>query len=187
MNTFALSRTFVVLACLVILSSLPSAAARAQRREHLTPEEIELIREAQELDRRTAVFVKAAERRLLALTDPAAAARQSAKDAEKWGEVKGTRTQLFNDVAKILDEAVVNIDDTAARDQKSSLLHKSLGKLAEAAARFVPRLTAMRDAAQSVEEREALESAVEKSQEILEAAKRHETDAPEKPSKKGSK
>ena len=187
MNKAARRRTLTVLLSLLLLSSL-HATALAQKREHLTPEEIDLIREAQALDLRTAVFVKAAERRMLALTDPAAAAKQAVKDAEKWGEVKGTRTQLLSDVVRILDEAVVNIDDTAARDARSSLLHKSLRKLAEASGRFVSQLTPMRDASQSIPEREALESAIEKAQEILEAAKAHETDAPpEKPEKKKGK
>src|ERR687884_156168 len=72
--------------------------APAQKREHLTPEEIELVRDNQELDKRTEVFIKAAERRLLAVTSPEEAARQAAKEKEKWGEVKGTRVQLLYDI-----------------------------------------------------------------------------------------
>lgn len=167
------------------LSTLPTAA---QRREHLTPEEVELVRDAQQLDLRTAVFIQAAERRLLALTDPAS--KQLEKDKEKWGEVAGTRKQLFDDVFRILDEAVLNIDDTATRDPKSALLAKSLAKLAGAATRLLPRLMPLRDSSQNTGEREALEEVVEKANEIIEAAKRHGVDEnaeQEKSGKKGSK
>lgn len=176
-------------AALLILFALlaPSSAAAAPQREHLTPEEIEIIRDTQELDKRTAVFVKAVERRLLALTDPSA--KQLRDELEKWGEVKGTRTQLLSDVARILDEAVVNIDDAHTHNQKSPLLRKALYKLSEASNRLIPKLLPLRAAAQSETEREVLEQAIEQAQQIVEAAKTHainEEDAKEKGGKKGN-
>ena len=152
------------------LVSLPTHAAAPQR-EHLTPEEVEIIRDTQELDKRTAVFIKAAERRLLALSDPSA--KQLKDDLEKWGEVKGTRTQLLSDVARILDEAVVNIDDAHTHNQKSPLLRKALFKLSEASNRFIPQLVPLRAAAKDDSEREVLEQAIEQAQQIVEAAKTH--------------
>ncbi|HZI19263.1 MAG TPA: hypothetical protein VEY09_11770 [Pyrinomonadaceae bacterium] len=170
---------------------LPAAgAAHAQRREHLTAEEIELIRDNQELDKRTAVFVKAAERRLLAITDPAGAARQFEKEKEKWGEVKGTRAQLVYDLSKILDEAVVNIDDVHERAPESPLLRRALFNLAEAAGRFLPRLTPLRDSTEDERERETLERAIEAAQEIVEAARAHKVSADDlkaKDERKGKK
>lgn len=176
-------------AALLILFALlvPFEAAAAPQREHLTPEEIEIIRDTQELDKRTAVFVKAVERRLLALTDPSA--KQLKDDLEKWGEVKGTRTQLLSDVARILDEAVVNIDDAHTHNQKSPLLRKALYKLSEASNRLIPQLLPLRAAARSETEREVLEQAIEQAQQIVEAAKTHainEEDAKEKGGKKGN-
>ncbi len=168
------------------LVSLPAHAAAPQR-EHLTPEEIEIIRDTQELDKRTGVFIKAVERRLLALTDPSA--KQLKDDLEKWGEVKGTRAQLLSDVARILDEAVVNIDDAHTHNQKSPLLRKSLYKLSEASNRFLPQLVPLRASAQNEPERENLEQAIEQAQQIVDAAKTHainEDDAKEKSGKKGN-
>src|ERR1044071_7896028 len=100
MNKY-LSKYAALFALALIL--LPCALARAQARDHLTPEEADLVRESQELDKRTQVFVKAAERRMLAATNPEEFARESAKDKEKWGEGKGTRTQLIYDVSQILE------------------------------------------------------------------------------------
>jgi hypothetical protein len=166
---------------------LAHAASAVPQREHLTPEEIEIVRDTQELDKRTGVFIKAVERRLLALSDPSA--KQLKDEVEKWGEVKGTRTQLLSDVSRILDEAVVNIDDAHTHNQKSPLLRKALYKLSEASNRFLPQLLPLRAAAQSEPERESLEQAIEKAQEVIEAAKTHaidENDAKEKSGKKGN-
>jgi hypothetical protein len=181
----------LLLLAALLISAVPALAANAaaaQKREHLTPEEIEFIRDAQKLDLRTGVFIKAAERRLLMIADPAS--KQLGKDTEKWGELKGTRRQLFDDVYRILDEAVLNIDDTAQRDPKSALLNKSLSKLAEAARRFLPQLAPLRDSAQNDDERKTLDEVIEKAEEIIEAAKRHDVDAvpeKEKSGKKGDK
>src|ERR1043166_9597241 len=96
-----------------------AAAVHAQKREHLTEEEIELVRENQELDARTGVFIKAAERRLLAVTNPAESAKNAPKEKEKWGEVQGSRVQLLYDISKILEEAVVNVDDVGEHNPES--------------------------------------------------------------------
>ncbi|PYT00233.1 MAG: hypothetical protein DMF65_08670 [Acidobacteria bacterium] len=157
---------------IVLLVSLPcSASATARQREHLTDEEVELVRDNQELDKRTAVFIKAAERRLLAVTSPEEAAKQSAKDKETWGEVKGTRAQLLYDISKILDEAVVNIDDSALHNPDSPLLRKSLYMLSEAVGRILPQLDRLRAGAREQTEADQLDRAIETAKEIADAAK----------------
>src|SRR3712207_6755130 len=118
-----------------------AATAHAQRREHLTPEEIELVRDNQELDARTKVFITAAERRLLAVTNPAESEKNAPKEKEKWGVVQGSRTQLFYDISKILEEAVVNVDDVAEHNPQSPLLRKALYMLAVASNKMLPELT----------------------------------------------
>jgi nucleotide-binding universal stress UspA family protein len=159
------------LALFVLALCLAAPAAAARQREHLTPEEIELVRDNQELDARTDVFIKAAERRLLAITNPAEAAKNAARDKEKWGEVKGSREQLFYDISKILDEAVVNVDDWGEHHPESPLLRRSLYMLAEEANRLLPELTKLREAAASEGEADQLERALETAREITDAAK----------------
>jgi hypothetical protein len=170
-------RAFLPLA-LAALSLLPAArsdaaSASAQRREHLTAEEVEMVRDTQELDRRVALFVKIAERRVAAVAGGAAGApAPSAKDAEKWGEPpKGTRAQLFNDLARILDEAINNIDDVGARAPNSSQIPKAVRHLADAAARLLPQLTPLRESAEAEGEREALEQVIDNLEQVLDAAK----------------
>jgi hypothetical protein len=166
------ARAAALLLFTLCLCQMPPVAAAAQRtREHLTPEEIELVRDNQVLDGRTGVFIKAAERRLLAVTNPQEAARNAPKEKEKWGELKGTRTQLFYDIAKILDEAVVNVDDVAAHDPDSPLLRKSLYMLAAAAGRILPELSKLREGVTEEAEADQLDRALETAREIAEAAK----------------
>lgn len=154
--------------CLCLSLAAPAAA---QKREHLTLEEIELVRDNQELDARTNVFIKAAERRLLAVTNPAESAKNAPKEKEKWGEVQGTRTQLFYDISKILEEAVVNVDDVAEHNPESPLLRKSLYMLSEATGRMLPQLTKLREDVKSEAEADQLDRALETAHEITDAAK----------------
>ena len=93
------------------------------------------------------------------------------KDKEKWGELKGTRTQLLYDISKILDEAVVNIDDAAIHNPDSPLLRKSLYMLSEAVGRILPQLDRLRAAAQEQSEADQLDRAIETAKEIADAAK----------------
>jgi hypothetical protein len=160
-------------ALLMVLSGLLSVMAHppGAARDYLTPKEEERVKEAQILDKRIEVFIKVAERRLLALTDPAASSKQVQKDLDKWGELpKGTRTELMMDIYNILDAAVTNIDDVALRDEHNRLLPKALRKLAEAATRFQTQLVAMREQIREGQERAALERVMENVQEILGAA-----------------
>lgn len=171
-NFFAAGFALIMAALLI---SLPAHARNNIKRDHLTEQEVELVRDAQALDKRTDVFIRAAERRLQAINDPAAAAssKQIQKEMEKWGPLpKGTRPELLNDFAKILDEAINNIDDVAARDAKNPLVSKSLRKLAAAVNTFLPQISAMRNSARDGEELAALEEALDNMQQITEAANR---------------
>jgi hypothetical protein len=160
-------------ALLIIMAvASPVSAGSWAARDYLTPKEEERVKEAQILDKRIEVFIKAAERRLLALTDRnAAATKQAQKDLEKWGELPtGTRVELIMDIANIFDAAVTNIDDVALRDESNRLLPKALRKLAEAATRFEAQLAPMREQTQDANERSAIEKVSETVQEILAAA-----------------
>ena len=133
----------LLLAAVLILGCC-SLATAFQAREHLTEQEIELVKDAQILDKRIDVFIKAADRRVLVLsgTGPdAATAKQLKKDSDSWGELPtGSRAELIADIAGIFDEAITNIDDVSSRDEKNPLIAKALRKLAAAATRIVEQL-----------------------------------------------
>ena len=166
------SIAWILVCALLAGPSQLSARVPRPRRDSLTEQEVERVREAQALDKRTEVFIKVVERRLLALTDPnAASSKQVQKDAEKWGDLpKGTRAELLSDIANVLDEAVTNIEDVGARDSRSRLIPKSLRILAQASTRFLPQLTALRDQLKDERELGALEKVLENVQEIVTAS-----------------
>lgn len=168
---------FLIRPILIVALSLVAFSVNSYaQRDQLTDKEQNLVREAQELPKRTEVFIKAIDRRMLVISvgAQAAAAKQSKKELELWGEMPtGTRAELFSDIARILDEAITNIDDAAERSPKSPLLKPSLQKLNDAATRLLPQLTALRSNAADGDERERLEQAIENAQAIIEAAKRN--------------
>ena len=143
----------------------------AQSRDHLTPQEVELIQEAQILDKRIDIFIKATERRMKVLTGvPAGDAKQLKKDSEVWGELPtGTRAELLDDIAKILEEAITNIDDVSMHDEKNPLLPKAVRKLATAATQIANQLTPLREQTKSAAELSSIEQALENAQMIMDA------------------
>ena len=165
-----ITRTLLIsslLLCFVIVSH-----AATWQRDHLTPQEVDLVKEAQALDKRIDVFIKAAERRLMVINNTAAAnAKLLKKDSERWGELPtGSRAELVGDIARIFDEAITNIDDVSARDERNPLIAKSLRKLASSVNTILGQLKPLSTEAKSDAEIASFELLNEDAQSILEAA-----------------
>lgn len=167
-----IARSSALLLGVVLLVSANSAAVAFQAREHLTPEEIDLVKEAQILDKRIEIFIKAADRRMLALGGAdTTGAKQPKKDSEKWGELPtGSRSELIGDIARIFDEAITNIDDVNSRDENNPLIPKALRKLAAAASRIVEQLKPGAAQAMGDAELNSFEQLAENADSILQAA-----------------
>jgi len=148
------------------------AASAFQGREHLTSQEIDLVKDAQMLDKRIDVFIKAADRRLLALTGAnPPSAKQLKKDSESWGELPtGSRAELISDIARIFDEAITNIDDVSARDENNPLIAKALRNLAGAASRIVAQLKPAEAQAKDDAELNSFDQLAENAESIVQAA-----------------
>ena len=149
-----------------------SSFIAAQQRDHLTEQEVDLVKEAQALDKRIDVFIKATERRMMVINNSAGAnAKQLKKDSERWGELPtGSRAELVADIAKILDEAITNIDDVSTRDERNPLIGKSLRKLAQTVNAMMAQLKPLAAEAKSEAEIASFELLNEDAQSILEAA-----------------
>lgn len=163
------------LAALVLATSLLHTNANSfQGRDHLTAQEVDLVKDTQILDKRIEVFVKAVERRLRVLTGVTTdTAKQQKKDTELYGDLPaGTRAELINDIARIFDEAITNIDDVSSRDEKNPLIPKALRILAAEATRIVERLRPLQAQAEGDAEIAAFEQLTENANSILEAANR---------------
>jgi acyl-CoA reductase-like NAD-dependent aldehyde dehydrogenase len=176
--------TYALTALFLLLVFLPSAAS-AQKRDYLTEEEVELIRDAQQIDFRVDVLVKAIDRRFMALTGDTSQAKQLEKDEEKWGTLpKGERVQLLSDIAKILQKAIDDIDDIARREKgmESEFFPVGVHKLADAAQRFLPQFKTQMDAVKSEKERGAILTSIDLCNQIIEASAK--VPKPEKNKKK---
>ena len=166
-----ITRTLLLL--LFVLPLLFAQTVNAQR-DHLTPQEVDLVKDAQALDKRIEVFIKAADRRLLVLnggTAVVANTKQAKKEAALWGDLPtGSRAELISDIAKILDEAITNIDDVSARDERNPLIAKSLRRLAQAVNTIMEQIKPMSMTAKGEAEIATFEELNENAQSILEAA-----------------
>ncbi|MDQ6787998.1 MAG: hypothetical protein M3033_14425 [Acidobacteriota bacterium] len=173
MSAKTLKFTIFVLTAFFCVSLFAPFAAQAQRRDFLTEQEADLIREAQAIDQRTEVFVKAIDRRFLVLNNQAQPDdKKLKKDSEKWGELPaGTRLELLTDIRKILDEAISNIDDVAAHNKMDEkLFPKAVRKLAEASNRYLSELKS--DLTKTADEKEkgAILASIEYCEQVIEAS-----------------
>ena len=176
---------------------LPNASA-AQSRDYFTPDEVEMIRNAQDIDIRIKVLVQTVDRRLTVLKlDPGVPVKVT-KDSDKWGPMpEGTRIQLFTDISKILQKAIDDIDDTSAhagttmartpemqtkKDKVDPPFHRALRTIVAAAERFKGVLSAEADRTQEKAEQRAISKSVDLCDQIIEAiSKLPEAQAPQKP------
>lgn len=175
-----------------------SPAATLAQRDYFTNEEIELIRDAQEIDHRIDVLTHAIDRRFAALNVDVGGPKISAKESDKWGELpKGTRLQLLFDVKRILQKAIDDIDNIAerpssaaaedARGEKSAgyavLFPKAVRSLAAAARRYQPALKSELDKTTDNGEKGMIISSIEFCDQILLAVGKLPAEAPKKSGK----
>ena len=166
----SLSKNLAAVFLAVFVFVLFVTPAEAQRREHLTAEEIELVRDVQEVDLRMNIFIKAIERRMWVLkgVDQLDGDQQKRvkKDREKWGELPaGSNSELFSDIEGILNEAIDKFEDVFEREPESELLPFALYTLSDYSKQLIPRLQAL---AENTEDNRELS--------LLERAARHCTD-----------
>ncbi|HEX8999824.1 MAG TPA: hypothetical protein VGB07_07980 [Blastocatellia bacterium] len=155
-----------IFAAAFLLSSF--SFAQSQKRDHLTEQETDQVREYQQIDQRISVFIKAADRRILVLTDPNAT--QKKKEEETWGPLPtGTKLELLTDYKRILEEAEEKMDDAYQRDGKADFLKKALNKFKEAANRQIPQLRALAPKMTDKKEQRALEEAIEEAETVTKA------------------
>ncbi|HSD46655.1 MAG TPA: hypothetical protein VLB87_08525 [Pyrinomonadaceae bacterium] len=183
-----ITRTLLIF--VLSLCAAVAVQAATTQRDHLTPQEVDLVKEAQILDKRIDVFIKAAERRLMVINNSASAsanAKQLKKDSERWGELPtGSRAELVGDIARIFDEAITNIDDVSARDERNPLIAKSLRKLATAVNTIMGQLKPLSTEAKSDAEIASFELLNEDAQSILEAVTKLPPEVIDKKAKKNN-
>ncbi|HVQ38000.1 MAG TPA: hypothetical protein VMS31_10735 [Pyrinomonadaceae bacterium] len=166
--------SILMLTAAVICSLGASHSVRGLQtpREHLTEQEVELVKEAQILDKRIAVFIKAADRRIEVITGAApSTSKQAKKEAELWGPLPtGTRGELMGDISRIFDEAITNIDDVSSRDDKNPLIPIALRNLAAAVSRIVGQLKPLEGQFSGDSETSSFDQLIDNAESIVQAA-----------------
>lgn len=176
---------YVLTASFCLMLFFP-ASATAQRRDYLTDEEVELIRENQQIDLRINVLTKAIDRRFLVINNDGSQSKQIAKDEEKWGELpKGSRPLLLWNIERILQKAIDDIDDVAAHAKTDSeFFPKALFKLTDACQIYTPKLKTLYDSSKDEKEKGSILGALDSCNQIIEASAKVPKETPKEKKKK---
>src|SRR5712692_10586963 len=181
-NSNRLVSTVLLPALVTTVALLLAGSASAQKRDHLTDQESELVRDNQELDKRTEVFIKAIDRRFAIIngTFVPPTPKKTKKDEPDWGAPpKGTRAELLGDIAGILDEAITNIDDVSRRDAKNPLLSRSLRKLTAATNGYLNQLNALQNQSKDADELAGISHIQDYANQIIEVGNKLPPPAPD--------
>jgi hypothetical protein len=169
---------------------LPLSSFAAQ--DYLTEDELDLVRDAQEIERRVPVYMRLAEKRLIVLglmQKTAKELEQEKKEVERWQKEKAeaekakrrppkepvteyvyledfTRSELLRGYVQAINEIMSNLDDAYTRKFD---IREPLEKLEEFARTTLPLVETFE--AKNQAERVALEEAVDKANEALTGAK----------------
>jgi len=169
---------FFITAILAVFVLAMTSTAFAQKRDYLTDEEVELVRNNQAIDKRVDVLTKMIDRRFTALGVDAGGWKQSKKDNELWGDIRtGTRTQMLSDIRDLLQKAIDDIDDVAehndnalAQNKTSGLLFpKAVRSLAASATRYMPVLKSTLDVTKDEKEKGLILNSIESCEAIIES------------------
>lgn len=118
----------IAFAAIVLVMTAAPTTADAQRRDYLTDEEIEIVREAQQMDERIGVLIHAIDRRISVIGLGAVSSVKPLKEKDIWGPPPaGTRAELLSDIKRIIQKAIDDIDNLAARPD-SAIIDEDEGK-----------------------------------------------------------
>lgn len=165
---------------LIILSGLfiSLCAVGARAGDYLNEQEIDRVREAQEIDKRVAVFLRIAERRLNAILGASASqtttAQKDKKDKKKdkksedkdesndYGpEPTGSTEELLRNYTSVMNELLDKIDDVYEKKKADPKLPSAIDKLYDVGQSHMKRLDQIRSKIDSNSEQTELEKALE--------------------------
>lgn len=159
-----------------------SFSASAQRTgEYLTEKEIELVREFQEIDARTSVFLYIADRRLKVMSG----VKETAKELETWGPPPlGTKSEMLEAYRRAMNELMDKLEDAYERNPKAAALKKAIDLLHATTERQLKQLASLRSTLSGTEELSALDAATDSAQIAHEAEVKGPAPAPKEKKKR---
>lgn len=180
---FALLTSLTI--ALVLFVAIPTSA---QRRDYMTDEEVELVRDNQDIDKRVEVLTKMIDRRFVALGIDVGGWKQAEKETKLWGVMRtGTRSEMLFDIRQLLQKAIDDVDDVAMHNENTLTQNKTEGllfpkavrDLAAAANRYLPQLRAELARTKEDRDRGLILASIENCEAIVEAV----TKLPPEPTK----
>jgi hypothetical protein len=136
--------------------SVQTLKAQSSHRDYMTDAEIELVRDAQDIDARIAILTKMIDRRFAILKIDVGGAKIPNKETDAWGPAPtGTQEEILDDIRKLLDKAIDDVDNVATHPVKYEIdkdhpdkekkvdeqrFPKSVKDFAAAAKRYQPAL-----------------------------------------------
>ena len=192
--TFINIHTISLAIVFMIMLLRPAALVNAQApRDYMTDDEVELVRDAQDIDTRIDVLTKMIDRRFALLNIDVGGAPVPSKETSKWGPAPtGTQTELIDDIKRLLEKAIDDIDNTAmhpvdyAADKSRSEKQKAkdaqrfpsaVRKLAAAARRYEPPLKTLSDKTTDEKQKGLILAALDFCDEIISASTKVPTEA----------
>jgi len=176
---------YLLLLMLALAFSASPSTAQSSHRDYMTDAEIELVRDAQDVDLRVDVLTKMIDRRFAVLKMSVGGVAIPSKESEKWGPAPtGTQIEILDDIRKLLQKAIDDIDNVAAHPVKydidptrsekqkkkdSMRFPDSVKNLAAAAKRYQPALKTLLDQSKDEREKGAIIDALESCDEVLAA------------------
>jgi hypothetical protein len=176
---------FCFLSLFALMTTASSMHAQSSHRDYMTDAEIELVRDAQDIDARIAVLTKMIDRRFAVLKLDVGGAAIPNKESDKWGPAPvGTQMEIVDDIRKLLDKTIDDIDDTAMHPNKyivdpkrsdkqkqidEARFPKSVKNLAASAKRYQPALRSLLDKTSDEKEKGLILAAIDSCDEIIAA------------------
>jgi len=178
---------FFVIALCAVIQLAPAVTVVAQApRDYMTDDEIELVRDAQDIDQRIDVLTKMIDRRFAVLKIDVGGAAIPSKETSKWGAAPtGTQTELLDDIKRLIEKGIDDIDNTAmhpidyAADKSRSEKQKAkdaqrfpsaVRNLAAAAKRYEPPLKILSDRTTDEKQKGLILAALDFCDEIIAAS-----------------
>jgi hypothetical protein len=176
---------FIALCAVIQLAPAVTVVAQAPR-DYMTDDEIELVRDAQDIDQRIDVLTKMIDRRFAVLKIDVGGAEIPSKETSKWGPAPtGTQTELLDDIKRLIEKGIDDIDNTAmhpidyAADKSRSEKQKAkdaqrfpsaVRNLAAAAKRYEPPLKILSDKTTDEKQKGLILAALDFCDEIIAAS-----------------
>jgi len=178
---------FFVIALCAVIQLAPAGTVVAQApRDYMTDDEIELVRDAQDIDQRIDVLTKMIDRRFAVLKIDVGGAAVPSKETSKWGPAPtGTQTELLDDIKRLIEKGIDDIDNTAmhpidyAADKSRSEKQKAkdaqrfpsaVRNIAAAAKRYEPPLKILSDRTTDEKQKGLILAALDFCDEIIAAS-----------------